>query len=184
MTYSCTVMPSPVGRLTLVATHAGLSGVLWPSDNPFRVRLGPMDAAPDHPVLREARDQLDAYFAGSRTAFDLPLDATGTDFQKKVWAALLRIPYGQTRSYRDIAREIGQPTATRAVGAANGRNPISIVVPCHRVIGATGALTGFGGGLDAKEKLLAIEGHRPETKPVVTRRRQAASPDEPGLPGF
>jgi len=148
-------MPSPVGTLTLVASDAGLAAILWENDAPGRVRLG--FAIGDHPVLREAERQLREYFAGTRTAFDLPLDFTGTDFQKSVWQALLTIPFGETRSYAQIARQIGKPKAMRAVGAANGRNPISIVAPCHRVIGANGTLTGFAGGLDAKAHLLALE---------------------------
>ena len=100
---------------------------------------------------------MNEYFAGNRTGFELDLDFVGTDFQKKVWRALLKIPFGQTRSYGQIARQIGKPKAVRAVGAANGRNPIGIIAPCHRVIGASGALTGFAGGLDAKRRLLALE---------------------------
>ncbi len=152
-----TTIPSPVGTLTLVASDAGLVAVLWPDDAPGRVRLTDASDAPDHPVLAAAATQLAEYFAGARTAFDLPLAPTGTDFQRAVWRALDAIPYGETRSYADIARAIGRPTATRAVGAANGRNPISIVTPCHRVIGASGKLTGFAGGLDAKRILLSLE---------------------------
>jgi len=150
-------IPSPVGELTLVASDAGLVAVLWEHDNFDRVRLGEMVEDDAHPVLIAAATQLDEYFAGKRTAFDLPLDFRGTDFQKSVWAALLTIPFGETRSYGEIARQIGQPTASRAVGAANGRNPISIIAPCHRVIGANGSLTGFAGGIEAKRLLLALE---------------------------
>ena len=157
MPLSFITMPSPVGELTLVASDAGLVAVLWPDDGFDRVRLGEMVADDAHLVLIAAAAQLDAYFAGTRTAFDLPLDFRGTDFQKSVWAALLTIPFGETRSYGDIARAIGQPTASRAVGAANGRNPISIIAPCHRVIGANGSLTGFAGGIEAKRLLLALE---------------------------
>lgn len=153
-------MPSPVGTLTLVAGAAGLAAVLWEDDAPGRVRLGACGEDPSHPVLREAARQLDAYFSGALTRFDLPLDMNGTPFQRQVWAALLTIAYGETRSYGAIARQIGQPTACRAVGAANGRNPISIVVPCHRAVGANGALTGFAGGLAIKRRLLALEGRR------------------------
>jgi methylated-DNA-[protein]-cysteine S-methyltransferase len=152
-----TTMPSPVGDLTLVASDAGLVAVLWENDRPDRVRLGPTVAAPDHLVLREAQRQLTAYFAGELSHFTVPLDPRGTEFQRSVWAALLTIPFGETRSYADIARQIGRPTAARAVGAANGRNPISIIAPCHRVIGSNGAMTGFAGGIAAKEKLLAFE---------------------------
>jgi methylated-DNA-[protein]-cysteine S-methyltransferase len=153
-----TTIPSPVGALTLVASERGLTAILWEDDDPLRVRLGPATEAPDHPVLADAARQLGEYFAGELRHFDLPLDFAGTDFQKQVWAALLAIPFGETRSYAEIARAIGRPAACRAVGAANGRNPISIVAPCHRVIGANGALTGFAGGLEAKQRLLALEG--------------------------
>jgi methylated-DNA-[protein]-cysteine S-methyltransferase len=111
----------------------------------------------EHPILVQTERQLGEYFAGTRTAFDLPLDPVGTDFQRRVWRALLTIPYGQTRSYADIARQVGSPAAVRAVGAANGRNPISIITPCHRVIGSTGQLTGFAGGLETKAYLLNLE---------------------------
>ncbi|MDX7949777.1 methylated-DNA--[protein]-cysteine S-methyltransferase [Lichenihabitans sp. Uapishka_5] len=152
-------MSSPVGRLTLVASAIGLRAVLWEDDRPGRVPLGPVADAPDHPVLRLAMDQLAAYFDGALQGFTVPLDPVGTPFQARVWAALGRIPFGTTRRYGAIAAEIGDPKAVRAVGAANGRNPISIIVPCHRVIGAAGALTGFAGGLAAKRWLLVHEAH-------------------------
>lgn len=155
--YVSNSMASPVGRLTLVASDAGLAAVLWENDDPKRVPLAITGEDARHPVLREAERQLQEYFAGTRTSFDLPLDFHGTDFQKRVWAALLAIPFGQTRSYGEIASALGNPGASRAVGAANGRNPISIVAPCHRVIGASGKLTGFAGGLEAKAHLLALE---------------------------
>jgi methylated-DNA-[protein]-cysteine S-methyltransferase len=148
---------SPVGALTLVASDAGLAAILWPNDDPERVRVGVLAESAVHPVLRDTEHQLGEYFAGTRTEFVLPLDFAGTEFQRSVWSALLTIPYGETRSYGDIARQIGRPTAVRAVGAANGRNPISIVAPCHRVIGANGKLTGFAGGLVTKAYLLALE---------------------------
>jgi methylated-DNA-[protein]-cysteine S-methyltransferase len=149
---------SPVGRLTLVATDDGLAAILWENDRPRRVPLS-IDAHEDnHPVLVEAERQLEEYFAGRRTQFALTLDTSGTAFQQKVWDALLTIPFGETRSYTQIAEQIGSPRAVRAVGAANGRNPVSIVAPCHRVIGASGKLTGFAGGLDVKARLLALEG--------------------------
>ena len=151
-------MDSPVGRLTLVATDEGLSAVLWENDRPSRVRL-PLNAeAPGHPALVEAERQLLEYFEGRRTSFTLPLDVAGTAFQRAVWTALRTIPFGETRTYTQIARQIGHPDAVRAVGAANGRNPVSIITPCHRVIGANGALTGFAGGLEAKAFLLSLEG--------------------------
>lgn len=158
MVHSFTRMDSPVGTLTLVAGDAGLRAILWENDDPRRVPLGSMTENPDHPVLIEAKRQLAAYFAGERTGFTVPLDFQGSAFQKKVWAALLAIPFGETRSYGEIARQIGHPSASRAVGAANGRNPISIIAPCHRVVGAGGRLTGFAGGLAAKAWLLALEG--------------------------
>lgn len=158
MTHVFKTMPSPVGTLTLVANPQGLAAILWPEERPGRVPLGDLAEAPDHPVLREAEAQLSAYFAGERTMFDLPLAPDGTDFQKQVWAELRAIPFGETRSYGQIARAIGRPAAVRAVGAANGRNPLSIVAPCHRVIGGDGRLTGFAGGLEAKRYLLAHEG--------------------------
>jgi methylated-DNA-[protein]-cysteine S-methyltransferase len=111
----------------------------------------------DDDVLREAADQLQAYFAGERRDFDLPLAPHGTDFQRSVWSALQQIPYGETTTYSTIAERIGRPAAVRAVGAANGANPIPIVIPCHRVIGSNGSMTGFGGGIDVKRKLLALE---------------------------
>lgn len=158
MIYTFTTMASPVGELKLVANGSRLAAILWENDKPDRVRLGPMTEAPDHPILLRAVQQLQEYFAGTRNRFDLELDFAGTDFQKKVWQALLTIPFGETRSYSQIAEQIGNPSAVRAVGAANGKNPISIVAPCHRVIGASGKLTGFAGGLEAKERLLTLEG--------------------------
>jgi methylated-DNA-[protein]-cysteine S-methyltransferase len=157
MVYSTKVVPSPVGKLTLVASEHGLAAILWADDDPGRVRLAPRVEQADHPILLETEHQLRAYFAGALKRFSIPLDFNGTDFQKDVWAALLSIPFGETRSYGEIARQIGRPSASRAVGAANGRNPISIIAPCHRVIGSTGALTGFAGGLAAKEALLRLE---------------------------
>jgi methylated-DNA-[protein]-cysteine S-methyltransferase len=150
-------MYSPVGLLTLVATDDALAAVLWENDPPERVRLGAMEENADHPLLLEAERQLKAYFAGKLERFSLPLAFNGTGFQNKVWAALTTIPFGETRSYAEIARQIGHPAAVRAVGAANGKNPISIVAPCHRVIGSNGKLTGFAGGLEAKALLLRME---------------------------
>jgi methylated-DNA-[protein]-cysteine S-methyltransferase len=149
---------SPVGRLTLVATDEGLAAILWENDRPDRVRLQIEAEENGHPVLVETERQLQEYFAGRLTQFALKLDLSGTAFQRKVWNALLTIPFGETRSYAQIARQIGHPGAARAVGAANGRNPVSIVAPCHRVVGSTGALTGFAGGIEVKARLLAFEG--------------------------
>jgi methylated-DNA-[protein]-cysteine S-methyltransferase len=151
------MIDSPLGGLTLVASDKGLAAILWKDENPRRVLRSSLVEDPDHPVLVETERQLRAYFAGSLTTYSLPLDFKGTEFQKSVWQALLTIPFGETRSYGEIARQIGRPTAGRAVGAANGRNPISIVAPCHRVIGSNGALTGYAGGLAAKEHLLGLE---------------------------
>ncbi|OTG98447.1 glycosyltransferase [Acinetobacter sp. ANC 4654] len=150
-------MPSPVGILKLVATENALVAVLWENENPKRVRLAELIEQVDHPILLETQKQLCEYFAGTRQQFDLPLDFEGTVFQKKVWQALLGIPFGETRSYRDIAAQVGNIKAVRAVGAANGKNPISIIAPCHRVVGANGKLVGFAGGLNNKEILLGLE---------------------------
>jgi methylated-DNA-[protein]-cysteine S-methyltransferase len=161
-TYLSKTMPSPVGRLTLVGSDAGLAAVLWENDRPNRVRLNVIGEDAGFPVLQRVERQLTEYFVGERRVFDLPLDFAGTAFQTQVWQALLTIPFGQTRSYGAIARQIGKPDAVRAVGAANGRNPISIIAPCHRVIGASGSLTGFAGGLEAKAFLLALESAQPD----------------------
>ncbi|HCV41084.1 methylated-DNA--[protein]-cysteine S-methyltransferase [Pseudomonas vlassakiae] len=160
MSSAFTLLPSPVGTLTLVARGERLAAVLWEEERENRVRLGELHRDDRHPTLRETARQLGEYFAGTRQRFELALDFAGTEFQRQVWAALLTIPFGQTRSYRDIACQIGNPGAVRAVGAANGRNPISIIAPCHRVIGASGSLTGFAGGLPAKQYLLALEGRQ------------------------
>lgn len=157
MGHASKIIDTPVGRLTLVASERGLAAVLWPDEDPRRVRLGPRLEDRDHPVLVETERQLRAYFDGTLKRFTVPLDFHGTAFQISVWQALLTIPFGETRSYAEIARQIGRPTAFRAVGAANGRNPISIIAPCHRVIGTGGGLTGFAGGLEAKEHLLRME---------------------------
>jgi methylated-DNA-[protein]-cysteine S-methyltransferase len=161
--YVFKTMSSPIGRLELVAAGGALAGVLWANDRPGRVRLNIEAEEPAHPVLVEAERQLEEYFAGQRKAFALTLDFAGTAFQRQVWSALLTIPFGETRSYGQIARQIGRPGAVRAVGAANARNPVAVVAPCHRVIGSTGKLTGFAGGLEAKAHLLALEGARPES---------------------
>ncbi|MFC5453265.1 methylated-DNA--[protein]-cysteine S-methyltransferase [Prosthecobacter fluviatilis] len=150
-------MPSPVGKLTLVASDRGLAAVLWEDDDPKRVRLGTLQENAEHPVLVEAERQLRDYFEGRLEKFSLEVDFEGTEFQKQVWAALLTIPFGETRSYAQVAEQIGNPNAVRAVGAANGRNPISIITPCHRVIGSNGKLTGFAGGMEAKAFLLKLE---------------------------
>lgn len=150
-------MLSPVGRLKLIASVHALVAILWEDDDPKRVRIQAQAAMDEHPVLKEAEQQLRQYFAGERTSFSVPLAFEGTAFQQEVWQALLTIPYGETRSYLQIAEQIGNPKAVRAVGAANGKNPISIIAPCHRVIGAGGQLIGFAGGLDHKAYLLRLE---------------------------
>jgi methylated-DNA-[protein]-cysteine S-methyltransferase len=149
-------MESPVGPLRLIADDHGLRRICFARDRHPR----PEDELGQHAPakLAFARRQLDEYFEGRRRSFDLPLRPLGTSFQLEVWNGLCAIPFGATWSYADLARHIGKPSATRAVGAANGRNPLPIVVPCHRVIGRDGSLTGFGGGLEIKAKLLAIEG--------------------------
>jgi methylated-DNA-[protein]-cysteine S-methyltransferase len=151
------IMQSPVGKLKLVASDKGLVAVLWQNERPNRVPIDVSTEEASHPILAETERQLEEYFAGERRIFSLPLDMRGTHFQKSVWEALLGIPFGETRSYGQLAKQLGNPNAMRAVGAANGRNPISIVVPCHRVIGSSGDLTGFGGGLETKAQLLDLE---------------------------
>jgi len=150
---------SPVGKLTLVAGKDGLAAILWENDKPGRVHLSGLVRDEAHPVLSKTERQLEEYFAGKRKSFSVALDMRGTPFQKNVWEALLAISYGETRSYGQLAMQLGNPSAVRAVGAAIGRNPISIVVPCHRVLGASGDLTGFAGGLETKAYLLRLEGH-------------------------
>ncbi len=150
-------MNSPVGTLKLVAHDQALVAVLWENENPKRVRLAQLIENKNHPVLLETQQQLNEYFQGHRTQFDLALDFAGTEFQQKVWQALLTIPFGETRSYKQIAEQIGNVKAVRAVGAANGKNPISIIAPCHRVVGANGKLVGFAGGLENKDVLLKLE---------------------------
>ena len=148
---------SPVGVLKLVANDISLIAVLWENETPNRVRLAELIENKQHPILLETQKQLSEYFEGQRKIFDLPLNFEGTEFQQKVWQALLTIPFGETRSYKDIAEQIGNVKAVRAVGAANGKNPISIIAPCHRVVGANGKLVGFAGGLENKDVLLKLE---------------------------
>lgn len=141
-------MDTPIGTLWLDADEAGLALVAF---------HGPAGARSDEPLLREAEAQLSAYFAGELTGFELPLSPRGTDFQRRVWDAVARVPYGSTTTYSAVAAAVGCPSACRATGAANGRNPLAIVIPCHRVVGASGALTGYGGGLERKRALLDLE---------------------------
>jgi methylated-DNA-[protein]-cysteine S-methyltransferase len=186
MGYVHATMTSPLGELTLVGSDKGLAAVLWENDDPARVPLGPTDEDRNHPLLVMAGRQFDEYFAGGRRTFAIDLDLRGAPFQRRVWEALLAIPFGETRSYGELARQIGRPKATRAVGAANGRNPVSIIVPCHRVIGASGRLTGFAGGLEAKAHLLRLEGVSSASLAPVVRSRSAgaAGADRPRLPGI
>lgn len=150
---------SPLGPILLAATDRGLAGLWFEGQRHWPEAAAQWPAQPTHPVLAGACEQLDAYFAGDLQAFELPLDLPhGTPFQVRVWAALREIPRGQTVSYAGLSQRIGAPAAVRAVGAAIGRNPVSIVVPCHRVLGSAGALTGYAGGLARKTALLRLEG--------------------------
>lgn len=156
MTTYWTEFASPIGTLRLTADDHGLTGLFMEAH-----RYGPAEVQADwerdDERFADVRRQLDEYFAGDRTDFDVQLAPSGTNFQQRVWEALRTIPYGEVRSYGEIAESIGRPSASRAVGAANGRNPISIIVPCHRVIGASGAMTGYGGGIERKRALLDLE---------------------------
>lgn len=160
-----TVVDSPCGPLTLVARDGALAGLYMTAQRhrPAQETFGPRDD--DLPAFDEAARQLDAYFAGDRTRFDLDLALAGTPFQQRVWQALCEIPYGETVSYGELAVSLGLPNASRAVGLANGKNPVGIIVPCHRVIGANGSMTGYGGGLDRKRWLLGFE--RGSQQPVL-----------------
>ena len=151
-----TTMESPIGELLLVGDEQALRG-LYMQEGRTRMAVRSSWRRAEEPFAA-TRVQLGEYFAGERTEFDLPLEMAGTEFERDVWAELSRIPYGGTRSYGEVARLIGKPDRARAVGAANGRNPISVIVPCHRVIGADGSLTGYGGGLERKRFLLGLEG--------------------------
>lgn len=155
--YVSKTIESPVGRMILVAGQKGLTAIIWENDDPGRGQPDHIIQDDDDPLLLKAENQLREYFNRERQVFSLDLDFNGTEFQKKVWNALLTIPYGETRTYGEIAQQIGSPKSSRAVGAASGKNPISIVAPCHRVIGASGKLVGFGGGLENKALLLNLE---------------------------
>jgi methylated-DNA-[protein]-cysteine S-methyltransferase len=156
-----TITDTPVGPMVLTAEDDALTGAHLHEGRHTPAIDPAWERADDDLVLAAAADQLAEYFAGERTEFDLPLDMRGTAFQRDVWTALRTIPYGSTASYGEIASQVGQPGAARAVGMANGRNPIAVIVPCHRVIGADGTLTGYGGGLPRKQWLLALEGAWP-----------------------
>jgi methylated-DNA-[protein]-cysteine S-methyltransferase len=165
-------MASPVGPLLLAASDTALVAIEF-RENRHPVRRGADWREGDNAVLRQAECELQEYFAGTRRVFDLPLVPRGTAFQRQVWNALAHIPYGRTWSYRDLAHHLGKPAATRAVGAANGRNPLPIVLPCHRVIGADGSLTGFGGGLETKAFLLRLEAALPGVSDDLFDQRTA-----------
>ncbi len=158
MSLSYKIVDSPIGKLKLVASPEGLVAILWDNDNPRRVRLNDVVENRSDRILLRTETELKEYFAGKREAFTVPLDMRGTPFQNQVWATLRGIPFGETRTYGQLAKQLGSPAATRAVGAANGRNPVAVIVPCHRVIGFSGKLTGFAGGLEAKAHLLNLEG--------------------------
>jgi methylated-DNA-[protein]-cysteine S-methyltransferase len=156
-----THLETPLCTLRLTSNGEALTGLYLLPDHRHAPEItADWQESPNLPIFQQAAMQLTEYFAHQRTAFSLPLNASGTDFQKRVWAELTQIPYGQTISYGELARRLGNPSASRAVGLANGKNPISIIVPCHRVIGANGKLTGYGGGLTRKEALLALESPR------------------------
>ena len=157
MTYANKTMKSPIGKLKLIASDNGLKAILWENDDPNRVRLNPGLEDNHHPILLEAEHQLNDYFAKKRTTFSIPLDFTGTEFQKKVWNELIGIPFGKTVSYLELSRRLGDPKAIRAVASANGKNNIAIVIPCHRVIGSKNDLVGYGGGIWRKKWLLDHE---------------------------
>jgi len=163
MSFAYKFIKSPVGELKLIAKDDKLAAILWENDDPSRIPMPEMEEDAGRPVLVETARQLEEYFAGQRSQFDVPTNFQGTEFQRKVWNALLRIPFGETRSYAQIAKLVGSEKAFRAVGAANGRNPISIIAACHRVIGASGKLVGFAGGLETKKFLLDLEAAREKT---------------------
>jgi len=173
MSFAYKLMKSPVGELKLIAKDDKLAAILWENDDPSRIPMSEMAEEAERPVLVETAHQLDEYFAGKRTEFDVPTDFQGAEFQRKVWNALLRIPFGETRSYAQIAAQVGSEKAFRAVGAANGRNPISIIAACHRVIGASGKLVGFAGGLETKQFLLSLEAARDKSIAATQAREEA-----------
>lgn len=155
--YALKYYASPVGQLRLIADEQHLIGVLWQNETIRRFSQFKYCEVAYHPILEQTAQQLQQYFAQQRQSFDLPIAIQGTDFQIAVWNALKTIPYGETRSYQDIATQIGRPKAVRAVGMTNGQNPLSIIIPCHRVIGKNGKMVGFGGGIEHKITLLQIE---------------------------
>jgi methylated-DNA-[protein]-cysteine S-methyltransferase len=158
MNFYLSYYDSPIGRLPLITNENALIALLWEDDNPKRVPLKWKLIEDDNEIANSVKNQLTEYFNGKRRVFDLPLEVYGTPFQKDIWKHLQNIPFGETRSYGQLAKAIGNPKASRAVGAANGKNPISIILPCHRVVGSNGNLTGFAGGVEAKDFLLKLEG--------------------------
>jgi methylated-DNA-[protein]-cysteine S-methyltransferase len=172
---SYTEIDSPVGRLILRTNDIALTGIYFDGPSPPPGELEHWTRNAQAGALPETARQLEEYFSGVRREFDLPLEMEGTEFQKRAWRNLLSIPYGETRSYGDQAKLIGNPNASRAVGLANGRNPIPIVVPCHRVVGVKGSLTGFGGGLERKRWLLAHEGYFQLSGGTAVHTRPSAS---------
>jgi methylated-DNA-[protein]-cysteine S-methyltransferase len=156
----CTTIETPLGTLLLAASEQGMRGIWFDGQRHFAGRGADWIDDARHPVLRAAAEQLTAYFAGTLRRFDVPLDAQGTPFQRSVWRAIAAVPYGVTQSYAALAAVAGAPGAARAAGAATGRNPLGIIVPCHRIVGAQGALTGYAGGLPRKRALLALEAHQ------------------------
>ena len=160
---------TPIGELSLIASDRGLHTILWPKTSARQAGITPVPRRnPDHPMLRQAAAQLDEYFAGTRTDFDIPLDLRGTRFQVAAWRALAEIPFGETTTYGRQAAALGVPTAARAIGAANRVNPVCIVLPCHRVVGADGSLTGFAGGLHIKQWLLEHEARVSHERSIVS----------------
>ncbi|WMD19515.1 methylated-DNA--[protein]-cysteine S-methyltransferase [Achromobacter seleniivolatilans] len=162
-------MPTPLGQMRLVASPKGLRGA-WFTDQDLLPSAESWTLADANPILEQARRELDEWFAGQRRTFDVPLDPIGTTFQHKVWHALCALDFGKLVSYGDLARTVGSPKGAQAIGGAVGRNPIIIIIPCHRVIGADTSLTGFGGGLPRKQALLALEGNRYVSRTARARR--------------
>ena len=150
-------VPSPVGLIRVIASDKGLVAIIWEGENYKRTKLSPPERQDHHPILLQTEKELNEYFEKKRTTFDIPLDFKGTEFQVRVWEALLKIPYGVTKTYGELAKILGDIKAVRAVGGALNKNPISIIVPCHRVVGASGKLVGFAGGLENKSILLDLE---------------------------
>lgn len=157
MNYYSKKIDSPVGKLKLIANDRALVSVLWENDSPDRVKISSGLANENHSILKQAESELNKFFSKDLKSFSVPLEPIGTNFQLEVWSALQRIPFGETYTYGELAKMIGRPKAARALGSANGKNPLSIVIPCHRVIGASGKLTGFAGGLSVKSFLLDLE---------------------------